>query len=265
MKKGFLVSGCFFALAALVACSSDSNGTGPDVSGSGSGKKSSKNASQCDLATDRLPASSLEWKPTFAGGCEVVQPFELTELQAMDEELLSMGYQKTSLTAESYKYLYDGYDIEKAKAYKDTLTFVYALGTFSGQFSSASRDFTDAEKTRVVLFNAYLELFTEELLGIKPMILIENGGSKVVDPLDKSDYLMLFGKMAYTKVAFKNRIIENGWTCTLKNVSKDMFSCQKTYNGADYYFVYSINNPDTPNGRTITAYFSLSGYYDKSL
>ena len=81
MKKMFVALGV--VLASLMACSeSDSGGsTQPciDASCTSQQQTSKNNASKCDLATQKLPASSLAWQPTFAGGCEVVQQFPLAD------------------------------------------------------------------------------------------------------------------------------------------------------------------------------------------
>ena len=79
MKKTLIVF-CM-SLAFLTACSeSDSNGgvTQPSTG------TITPNASKCDMATQKLPASSLAWQPTFGGGCEVTQLFALNELEKFD-------------------------------------------------------------------------------------------------------------------------------------------------------------------------------------
>ena len=80
-----LMVALFFA-----ACSDSGNDGNPAQSGEG-GNPQQANASQCDLATAKLPASALAWQPTFAGGCEVTQQFPLAELQALDQQLIAMG------------------------------------------------------------------------------------------------------------------------------------------------------------------------------
>ena len=132
----------------FAACGSDSNDEAnpaqpggisqPCADGSCAGQPSGANASLCDLATQKLPASSLAWQPTFAGGCEVVQQFPLAELQVLDQQLVSMGYEKNALTQESYIYSLNINDFNNLMVYSDTLRFTYASEFFSGNFNATA-------------------------------------------------------------------------------------------------------------------------------
>ncbi len=230
----------------------NTNPGGPNSSGNPNA--SVPNASQCDLATKRLPASSLAWQPTFAGGCEVLQEFALADLQTLDQQLQDLGFEKKSLSAESYKYLRADWSFEEAKEYKDTLAFVYAMGTFTGTFSSGSRELTSAEKTRINLYNAYTAIVTADLLGDDPLPYIAQ--SKLIEPYDKSEYLYVYGRMPFTRAAFKDKMTNAGWTCSVSS----SISCKKAYDGTTYHFIYYINDPSSPSARTIEGYFSKNGY-----
>ena len=156
MKKMFVALGV--VLASLMACSeSDSGGsTQPciDASCTSQQQTSKNNASQCELATQKLPASSLAWQPTFAGGCEVVQQFPLAELQVLDQQLVSMGYEKNALTQESYIYSLNINDFNNLMVYSDTLRFTYASEFFSGNFNATARAMSENEIQKLALLEA---------------------------------------------------------------------------------------------------------------
>jgi hypothetical protein len=241
------------AVTAVYVKTGDEQG-GKENSGTKPGSKDNvPNASQCDLATKRLPASALAWTPTFAGGCEVLQEFALADLQALDEELLDMGYFKQSLSAESYKYVLDDWSKEEGLAFKDTLAFVYAMGTFTGTFSSASRALTKAEKVRLQLFDAYFELVTADLLGGDPTPYVET--NVLIDPLKDNEYLYVYGKMPFTQVVSHNQLVDAGWSCSVAGA----ITCKKELAGVMYYLSYRIDNNDSPSQRKIRGYFSLDG------
>ena len=240
------------AVTAVYVKTGDEQG-GKENSDSSDPKKNVPNASQCDLATKRLPASALAWTPTFAGGCEVLQEFALADLQALDEELLDMGYFKQSLSAESYKYVLDDWSKEEGLAFKDTLAFVYAMGTFTGTFSSASRDLTKAEKIRLQLFDAYFELVTADILGGDPTPYLQD--NVLIDPLKNNEYLYVYGKMPFTQVASHDQFVAAGWSCSVAGA----ITCKKELAGVMYYMSYRIDNNDSPSQRKIRAYFSLDG------
>lgn len=240
------------AVTAVYVKTGDEQG-GKENSDSSDPKKNVPNASQCDLATKRLPASALAWTPTFAGGCEVLQEFALADLQALDAELLDMGYEKKSLSAESYKYVLDDWSKEEGLAFKDTLAFVYAMGTFTGTFSSASRDLTKAEKIRLQLFDAYFELVTADILGGDPTPYLQD--NVLIDPLKNNEYLYVYGKMPFTQVASHDQFVAAGWSCSVAGA----ITCKKELAGVMYYMSYRIDNNDSPSQRKIRAYFSLDG------
>lgn len=240
------------AVTAVYVKTGDEQG-GKENSDSSDPKKNVPNASQCDLATKRLPASALAWTPTFAGGCEVLQEFALADLQALDAELLEMGYFKQSLSAESYKYVLDDWSKEEGLAFKDTLAFVYAMGTFTGTFSSASRDLTKAEKVRLQLFDAYFELVTADILGGDPTPYLQD--NVLIDPLKNNEYLYVYGKMPFTQVASHDQFVAAGWSCSVAGA----ITCKKELAGVMYYMSYRIDNNDSPSQRKIRAYFSLDG------
>jgi hypothetical protein len=147
-----LAAAMFFA-----ACSDSSDSGNPAQSGEENNPQQDvppANASQCDLATAKLPASSLAWQPTFAGGCEVTQQFPLAELQALDQQLIAMGYEKKALTQESYIYSLNNNDFDNMKVYNDTLRFTYASEFFSGNFNAAERAMTQDEVYKLAILDA---------------------------------------------------------------------------------------------------------------
>ena len=95
-------------------------------------------ASKCDLATQKLPASSLAWQPTFSGGCEAQQQIALDEMLKFDTLLIAAGFQKEELVQESYRYVRETPDYTTLVAVNDTLAFTYMMGTFVGNFHSVT-------------------------------------------------------------------------------------------------------------------------------
>lgn len=148
-----------FGLLALTACSSDSESTG-------SNSPSSANASQCPLATEKLPASNLAWQPNFAGGCEVVQQIELADLQAFDQQLIALGYNKKSLSTEAYMYTLNTKDYNNQTASNDTLSFTYASSFISATFSSSTRTLTPDEVKSELLNASCKELLPENIFNV---------------------------------------------------------------------------------------------------
>ena len=92
MKKMFAVFGV--VLAFLVACSGSDSGGATQPCNDASCLNSKNNASKCDLATQKLPASSLAWQPTLSGGCEAQQQIALDEMLKFDTLLIESGFQK---------------------------------------------------------------------------------------------------------------------------------------------------------------------------
>lgn len=263
MKMKFFATVCLLPLFLLAACSSGDSGSGDsNPQGATSAeddakqkvKSSTANSSKCDKATDRLPASKLEWQPTFAGGCEVAQQFELADLQTFDGNLAILGFEKKALSEESYKYVVEDCDLVTQQVFRDTLTFVYSMGVFSGKFNSEARPFTDAEKVRQKLFDVYQVLIKEEAMGNPPMSFVT---SKIVDLTDNSDQLNMSGKMVYTIATFKDKLGATGWACSVKDVSRNMVKCEQQYEGVTYYFTYYITNPESATQRKLSGVFSM--------
>ena len=148
--KGLIAFGFCAAVVAMTACSESSSSDGgatqpctdtscanlPQNPNDPFGNSQASNASKCDLATQKLPASSLAWQPTFGGGCEVSQQIALDELQKFDTLLIAAGFQKEELVQESYRYVRKKLDNNSSVYFNDTLLFTYNTGIFVGNFSS---------------------------------------------------------------------------------------------------------------------------------
>lgn len=245
-----MIWGFGIAAAILVfsACSSDSDSGSGTSANNSSGKN---NASQCDMATARLPASSLAWQPTFAGGCEVTQQFPLDELNALDQQIVAMGFVKNAITQESYVYTYNYKDYDNLIAYNDTLRFTYAAGFFSGNFISAQQTITQEEiqKEQEALNKEFMlescptllpektfdkDLCTEYVKTENPSTIIYTG---------KSDKKIL---QALTNV---------GWTCESSKRNRGAkYQCKRDYNGKSCSLSMITDDPDEAINKNLTEY-----------
>ena len=189
------------------------------------------NASLCDLATQKLPASSLAWQPTFAGGCEVVQQFPLAELQAFDLQLVSMGYEKNALTQESYIYSLNINDFNNLMVYSDTLRFTYASEFFSGNFNATARAMSENEIQKLALLEACPTLLPAGYLypDFDPCIGVATSISKKWS----GNHVITYNTVAKLSQAFSSL----GWNCTSKEASGygyTDFTCTASLEGKKY-------------------------------
>lgn len=225
----------------FAACGSDSNDEAnpaqpggisqPCADGSCAGQPSGANASLCDLATQKLPASSLAWQPTFAGGCEVVQQFPLAELQVLDQQLVSMGYEKNALTQESYIYSLNINDFNNLMVYSDTLRFTYASEFFSGNFNATARAMSENEIQKLALLEACPTLLPAGYLypDFDPCIGVATSISKKWS----GNHVITYNTVAKLSQAFSSL----GWNCTSKEASGygyTDFTCSATLDGKKY-------------------------------
>lgn len=231
MKKiwGFGIVAVFLAFS---ACSSDSdNGTGTSANNSGTSK--GKNASQCDMATSRLPATSLAWQPMFGGGCEVTQQFPLDELNALDQQIVAMGYVKKSLSQESYIYTFNFKDYDNLITYNDTLRFTYAAGFFSGNFNSDQQVISQEEL-------ALLQAEADKAFLLEACAALLPPGTLTGSSYDEcADYVKTgtkrpksAGASTHTDKEFDQIMHNHGWTCeTSASGRGSSFRCKQDYNG----------------------------------
>ena len=234
MKEKLIVLG--MSLAILMACSeSDSNGgvTQPSTSAI------TPNASKCDLATQRLPASSLAWQPTFSGGCEVQQQIALDDLQKFDALLIANSFLKEELTQESYRYVRKVPDYDAVATINDTLTFTYTMGTFAGNFSSKTCAWDDKDLQNYFVTSACPVLLPSSLFdGYNVCNHKEDGFVYVLDLND--------AKMTATSFASLSTNLKNiGWICTSKpdavwNIED--IACSLTYLSQSYSLTYSLGS-----------------------
>lgn len=228
----------------FAACGSDSNDetnpaqpggiSQPCADGSCAGQPSGANASLCDLATQKLPASSLAWQPTFAGGCEVVQQFPLAELQVLDQQLVSMGYEKKALTQESYIYSLNQNDFTNLMVYSDTLRFTYASEFFSGNFDATVRAMTENEIQKLALLEACPTLLPAGYLypDFDPCTSV----AKSISMSWSGNHVITYNTVAKLTQAFTSL----GWKCSSKDASVygvygyTDFTCSATLDGKKY-------------------------------
>lgn len=187
------------------------------------------NASQCDLATQRLPASSLAWQPTFSGGCEVSQQIPLDELLKFDTLLIAAGYEKEELVQESYRYARKKQDSNSSVAFNDTLLFTYKMGTFVGNFYS-KKD----------LMSYYVTLACPILI---PSSLFED--HDVCKEVNEKGYVYAksFDVFTTTSRSLRMNLEKDGWKCSAKNSGgvRENVSCSVVYENQSYSFSYQFN------------------------
>lgn len=237
MKKTLIVF-CM-SLAVLMACSeSDSNGgvTQPSTG------TITPNASKCDLATQKLPASSLAWQPTFGGGCEVTQLFALNELEKFDTLLIAAGYQKKELTQGTYRYVLETLNVETTSSTNDTLEFSYLQGTFAGFFRSATNQITKQALKIALTTQACPVLIPESLFEKQVCGKADNRGTISVEPF-------LYNPKYEEKLA--SDLNSSGWICNVGAASS--YTCSANYGGNSYSlrFEYGITTQSVPGGTTV--------------
>lgn len=213
----------------MIACSeSPSSGGGAD---SPLGNSQYANASQCELATQRLPPSSLAWQPSFSGGCEVSQLIAVADLQKFDTLLIAKGYEKKELVQGSYRYTLETPNIETATSINDTLEFTYMQGTFAGFFRSATSAIDKVTMKKILVKQACPSLIPETVFEKDVCISVDNKGE-----IAPESFLIL--KEASSLLSdLKNY----GWTCNIENGM--LYTCNVNYNGNLYSLQY-IYQPD---------------------
>ena len=232
MKKTLIVF-CM-SLAVLMACSeSDTNGgvTQPSTG------TITPNASKCDLATQKLPASSLAWQPTFSGGCEVQQQIALDDLQKFDALLIANSFLKEELTQESYRYVRKVPDYDAVATINDTLTFTYTMGTFAGNFSSKTSAWDDKDLQNYFVTSACPVLLPSSLFdGYNVCNRKEDGFVHVV--------LLDDDEMTATSLASLLTNLKNiGWICTSKPDAVETvedIACSLTYVSQSYSLTFDL-------------------------
>lgn len=253
MKKSFLLSfskgliafGFCAAVVAMTACSESSSSGGgatqpcadascanlPQNPNDPFGNSQVSNASKCDLATQKLPASSLAWQPTFSGGCEVSQQIALDELLKFDTLLIAAGYEKKELTQSSYRYTLETPNIETATSINDTLEFTYMQGTFAGFFRSATSAIDKVTMKKILVKQACPSLIPETVFEKDVCISVDNKGE-----IAPESFLIL--KEASSLLSdLKNY----GWICEIENGM--LYTCNVNHNGNLYSLQY-IYQPD---------------------
>ena len=246
MKKTLIVF-CM-SLAVLMACSeSDSNG-GVTQPSSGT---ITPNASKCDLATQKLPASSLAWQTTFGGGCEVTQQFALNELEKFDTLLIAAGYQKKELTQGTYRYVLETLNVETTSSTNDTLEFSYLQGTFAGFFRSATNQITKQALKIALTTQACPVLIPESLFGKQVCGKADNLGTITV------------ASFYYTpkdEAKLASDLNSSGWICNVASASS--YTCTANYGGNSYSlrFEYGLTTQSVPGGTTIVEMAQIKNF-----
>lgn len=228
MKKMFVALGV--VLASLMACSeSDSGGsTQPcvDASCTSQQQTSKNNASQCELATQKLPASSLAWQPTFSGGCEVQQQIALDEMLKFDTLLIAGGFQKEELVQESYRYVRETPDYTTLVAVNDTLAFTYMMGTFVGNFHSVTSPLDEK-----VLQERFVTLACPVLLPPDALASDIWAGADLCTISNKNGFVYMSSLMTSKSLnVVKNDLAKYGWSC----LGTDLVICSATYDSQNY-------------------------------
>ena len=228
-SKGLIAFGFCAAVVAMIACSeSPSSGGGAD---SPLGNSQYANASQCELATQRLPPSSLAWQPSFSGGCEVSQLIAVADLQKFDTLLIAKGYEKKELVQGSYRYTLETPNVETATSINDTLEFTYMQGTFAGFFRSATSAIDKVTMKKILVKQACPSLIPETVFEKDVCISVDNKGE-----IAPESFLIL--KEASSLLSdLKNY----GWICEIENSM--LYTCNVNHNGNLYSLQY-IYQPD---------------------
>ena len=239
-SKGLIAFGFCATMVAMTACSESSSSGGgatqpcadascanlPQNPNDPFDNSQASNASKCDLATQKLPASSLAWQPTFSGGCEVSQQIALDELLKFDTLLIAAGYEKEELTQSSYRYTLETPNVETATSINDTLEFTYMQGTFAGFFRSATNAIDKITMKKILAEQACPSLI--------PATVFE---ADVCDPVDYTGVIapeyFLISKEASLIVSDLNSY---GWVCDIKNGM--LYTCNANYNGNLYTLQY---------------------------
>lgn len=228
-SKGLIAFGFCATMVAMTACSeSPSSGGGAD---SPLGNSQYANASQCELATQRLPPSSLAWQPSFSGGCEVSQLIAVADLQKFDTLLIAKGYEKKELVQGSYRYTLETPNVETATSINDTLEFTYMQGTFAGFFRSATSAIDKVTMKKILVKQACPSLIPETVFEKDVCISVDNKGE-----IAPESFLIL--KEASSLLSdLKNY----GWICEIENSM--LYTCNVNHNGNLYSLQY-IYQPD---------------------
>lgn len=194
------------------------------------------NASTCDLATAKLPASELAWKPNFAGNCEVTQTISLENLQKFDTLLIAAGYEKEIISNQDFRYTIVKTDPVAETIDKDTLFFTYAMETFSGTFSGVTNPMTQDQKLEYE--------FTEVAKANLPQKIFERGH------YSKSGGLPSFsgtGHGSVNRTDFVTQLNKFGWNLTDSPYSTQVihrYTGSITYNGTVYTMMLDYYDDD---------------------
>ena len=196
------------------------------------------NASKCDLATQKLPASSLAWQPTFGGGCEVSQQIALDELQMFDTWLIAAGYEKKELTQGSYRYTLETPNVETATSINDTLEFTYMQGTFAGFFRSATNPIDKVTMKKILVKQACPSLIPEIVFEKDVCVSVDYNGK-----IAPESFLAL-----KDAASILSDLKNYGWMCDIQNGM--LYTCSVNHNGNQYslQYIYQTDTVYGPDG-----------------
>ena len=184
------------------------------------------NASKCDLATQKLPASSLAWQPTFSGGCEAQQQIALDEMLKFDTLLIAAGFQKEELVQESYRYVRETPDYTMLVAVNDTLAFTYMMGTFVGNFHSVTSPLDEK-----VLQERFVTPACPVLLPPDALASDVWAGADLCTISNKNGFVYMSSLMTSKSLnVVKNDLAKYGWSC----VGTASVTCSATYDSQNY-------------------------------
>lgn len=238
MKKMFVALGV--ALASLMACSESSSSGGgatqpcadascanlPQNPNDPFDNSQVSNASKCDLATQKLPASSLAWQPTFSGGCEAQQQIALDEMLKFDTLLIAAGFQKEELVQESYRYVRETPDYTTLVAVNDTLAFTYMMGTFVGNFHSVTSPLDEK-----VLQERFVTPACPVLLPPDALASDIWAGADLCTISNKNGFVYMSSLMTSKSLnVVKNDLAKYGWSC----IGTASVTCSATYDSQNY-------------------------------
>ena len=225
MKKMFAVFGV--VLAFLVACSGSDSGGATQPCNDASCLNSKNNASKCDLATQKLPTSSLAWQPTLSGGCEAQQQIALDEMLKFDTLLIASGFQKEELVQESYRYVRDASDYTTFISVNDTLTFTYTMGTFVGNFRSVTAPMSDRDLQKKFVTSACPVLLPPEALS----------RNKVCSSVTENGIVFVNSVSTYKSLdEIESDLAKYGWSC----LGTDLVICSATYDSQNYTLSFRV-------------------------
>lgn len=202
-------------------CSGDSsdNPASCTTGNCSTGQSSIANASNCPLATQRLPASPIAWQPTLGGSCEAAQMLELADLESLTNQLKASGWIEKQQMQGMYSYTNELMDVPSGTVTRDTLMFTYTMGGFAGTFRSTTAPFSDREKTTYLVAAYCPILLPPSFFDGKDVCATWGNNKRSAKTNDGREYRYFDEFVIKTNVStFKDKLLRStGWSCKTTN------------------------------------------------